>query len=127
MVLTAAARQAKQLGDPSCLVSKAAAATSLSKTGTAPSTVAGNPYGDARGAAREGSAGASRLADQGRGDQRRQGDKWAGKAAGTRLVLVSVGGGRRAPSAGAGRRTTDNPLPVLVLELVGWGDRKLGG
>ena len=46
MVLTAAARQAKQLGNPSCLVSKAAAATSLSKTGTAQSAVAGNRYGD---------------------------------------------------------------------------------
>jgi hypothetical protein len=110
MVLTAAARQAKQLGNPSCLVSKAAAATSLSKTGTSPSAAARNRYGDARGAAREGSAGASWLADQGRGDQRRQGDKWAGKAAGTRLVLVYVGGGRRGPSASADRPTTGNPL-----------------
>jgi hypothetical protein len=35
-------------------------------------------------------------------DNTRQGDKLAGKSAGTRLVLVSVGGGRRGPSAGAG-------------------------
>jgi hypothetical protein len=110
MVLTAAARQAKQLGNPSCLVSKAAAASSLSKTGTAPSAVAGNRYGDARGAAREGSAGTRRLADQGRGDQRRQGDKRDGKAAGLRPDLVSVGGGRRGPSVGAGRPTAGNPL-----------------
>jgi len=110
MVLTAAARQAKQLGNPSCLVSKVAAASSLSKTGTAPSAVAGNRYGDARGAAREGSAGTRRLADQGRGDQRRQGDKRDGKAAGLRPDLVSVGGGRRGPSVGAGRPTAGNPL-----------------
>ena len=110
MVLTAAARQAKQLGNPSCLVSKAAAATSLSKTGTAPSAGAGNRYGDAWGAAREGSASASWPADQDRGDRRRQGDKRAGKGAGTRLALVSVGGGRQGPSAGACRPTTDNPL-----------------
>jgi hypothetical protein len=117
MALTAAARQAKQLGNPSCLVSKAATATSLSTTSTAPSAVVGNRYGDAWGAARGGSAGASWLAVQRRGDQRRQGDKRAGKAAGTRLVLVSVGGGWRGPSAGAGRPTTSN----LVLELAGLG------
>jgi hypothetical protein len=78
MVLTAAARQAKQLGNPSCLVSKAAAATSLSKTGTAPSAVAGNRYGDARGAAREGSAGASRPADRRPTSTRRQAG-WQGR------------------------------------------------
>ena len=115
MVLTAAARQAKQLGNPSCLVSKVAAASSLSKTGTAPSAVAGNRYGDARGAARAlahagtRGAGTRRLARQGRRDQRRQGGKRTGKAAGPRPVLVS-GGGRRGPLAGAGRPTDGNPL-----------------
>jgi hypothetical protein len=107
---TWAARQAKQLGNPSCLVSKAAATSSLPQTGTAPSAGAGNRYGDAWGAAREGSAGTRRPADQGRGDQRRQGDKRTGKAAGPRLVLVSVGGGRWGPLAGAGRPTAGNPL-----------------
>jgi hypothetical protein len=81
------ARQTSQQGNPSCLVSKAATATSSSTTGTAPSAATACRYGDARGAARGGRAGASRLAAQGRGDQRRQGDKLDGKAAGTRLVL----------------------------------------
>ena len=66
-------------------------------------------HGDARGAAREGSAGTCRPARQGRGDQRRQGGKRTGKAAGPRPVLVS-GGRRRGPLAGAGRSTAGNPL-----------------
>jgi hypothetical protein len=86
------ARQTSQLGNPRCLVSKAATATSSSTTGTAPSAVVVRRYGDTRGAARGGNAGPSRLAAQGRGGQRRQGDKLAGKSAGTRVVLVSVGG-----------------------------------
>ena len=86
------ARQTSQLGKSSCLVSKAATTTSSSTTGTAPSAVVVRRYGDTRGAARGGNAGPSRLAAQGRGGQRRQGDKLAGKSAGTRVVLVSVGG-----------------------------------
>jgi hypothetical protein len=61
---TWAARQAKQLGNPSCLDSKAATASSLPQTGIAPSAGAGNRHGDARGAAREGSAGTRRPANQ---------------------------------------------------------------
>jgi hypothetical protein len=107
------ARQTSQQANPinSCLVLKAANAASSSMTGTAPSDVAANRYGDTRRAAREGSAGARRLAAQGRGDQRRQGDKLASKSAGSRLVLVSLGGRRWGPSASAGRSTTVNPLP----------------
>ena len=126
MVLTAAARQAKQLGNPSCLVSKAAAATSLSKTGTAPSAGAGNRYGDAWGAAREGSASASWPADQDRGDRRRQGDKRAGKGAGTRLALVSVGGG--AAGAVGWRLPADDRQPAAswCSSFSAWGTGCLG-
>jgi hypothetical protein len=46
------ARQTSQLGNPSCLVSKAATATSSSTTRTAPSAVVGRRYGDAQGVAR---------------------------------------------------------------------------
>ena len=117
---THAALQAK-LGNPS-FASKAAAASSLSQIcldciwdrqvrnmGQPLPLPLSVRHGDARGAAREGSAGTRRLARQGRGDQRRQGGKRTGKAAGPRPVLVS-GGGRRGPSVGAGRPTAGNPL-----------------
>jgi hypothetical protein len=81
-----AARQTSQQGNPSCLVSKAATTTSSSTTGTAPSAVVACQYRDARGAARGSNAGASRLVAQGRGDQRRHGDKLAGKATGTPIL-----------------------------------------
>ena len=84
-------------------------------------------HGDARGAAREGSAGTCRPAHQGRGDQRRQGGKRTGKAAGPRPVLVSDGG-RRGPLAGVGRPTAGNPLrpgarACRLGELAAWGVR----
>jgi hypothetical protein len=117
---THAALQAKW-GNP-CFASKAAAASSLSQIcldciWNRQCRNMGQPlplplsvrHGDARGAAREGSAGTCRPARQGRGDQRRQGGKRTGKAAGPRPVLVS-GGGRRGPLAGAGRPTAGNPL-----------------
>ena len=84
-------------------------------------------HGDARGAATEGSAGTCRPARQGRGDQRRQGGKRTGKAAGPRPVLVS-GGRRRGPLVGAGRPTAGNPLrpgarACRLGELAAWGVR----
>jgi hypothetical protein len=97
-------------GNPSYLVPKAIPVTSSSTADTAPSAADASRYEDARRAARGGTAGASRLAAQGRGDQRRQGDKLAGKAAGTRRIIVFAGGGWRGPSAGAGRSTANNPL-----------------
>jgi hypothetical protein len=115
---TWAARQAK-LGNPS-FGSKAASASSLSQFSS--DLIWNRPVGlffhlselslrhdDARGAATEDSAGTCRPVYQGRGDQRRQGGKRTGKAAGPRPVLVS-GGGRRGPLAGAGRPTAGNPL-----------------
>ena len=46
------ARQTSQLGNPSCIVSKAVTATSSSTTRIAPFAVVSRRYGDARGAAR---------------------------------------------------------------------------
>jgi hypothetical protein len=65
---------------------------------------------EARRAAKGGKAGGRQPASKGRGFQRRQGDKRAGKGAGKRLASVVAGGGRRGPSAGAGRPATRNPL-----------------
>jgi hypothetical protein len=84
---------------------------------------------DVRGAATGGDAGGRRPAAKGRGDHRRQGDKLAGKATGTRLAFVVAGRGRRVPSAGTGRPAASNPLHfgARAAELVGRGDRLLGG
>ena len=64
----------------------------------------------ARRAAKGGKAGGRQPASKGRGVQRRQGDKRAGKGVGKRLASVIAGGGRRGPSAGAGRSATRNTL-----------------
>ena len=64
----------------------------------------------ARGAVRGGDAGTSQLAAQGRGDRLGSSVELSGKAAGKHVASVSVGGGRRGPSAGAGRPTTNNSL-----------------
>jgi hypothetical protein len=64
---------------------------------------------DAWSAAKGGDAGGRGLAVEGRGDQQGQGDKLAGTDAGTRVVSVVAGGGRRGPPAGAGRPAARNP------------------
>jgi hypothetical protein len=113
LIGVAQSTKARQQGDgnPSCLIkSKATIATSLSKSDAVLCAADARRHGAARGAARDGKSGVSRFVAQGRGDQRRQGDKLAGKAAGTRLVSVFAGGGRRGPSAGASRPAANNPL-----------------
>jgi hypothetical protein len=111
MALTAAARQAKQQTNPSCLASTAVTATS-SPTAAAVTTTADacKRDGAARGAATGGNSGVSRLASQGRRDQHGQYDERAGKSAGTQVVFVSDGGGRRGPSAGDNRSAAGNTL-----------------
>ena len=64
----------------------------------------------ARGAVRGGDAGTSQLAAQGRGDRLGSSVELSGKAAGKHVASVSVGGGRRGPSAGAGRPAANNSL-----------------
>jgi hypothetical protein len=77
---------------------------------TATSAVdAGKRDEDARGAAKGGEAGGRQCAAKGRGVQHRQADKLADTDAGKRVVSVVAGGGRRGPSAGAGRPTARNP------------------
>jgi hypothetical protein len=111
MVLTEAARRAKQQGNPSCLALTAAIAASSPMSEAVPITAdACKRDGAARGAATGGNAGVSQLAAQGRGDRQGQGDERAGKAAGTRDVLAFAGGGRRGPSAGARRPAAGNSL-----------------
>ena len=111
MALTAAARQAKQQTNPSCLASTAVTATTSPTADAVPITAeACKRDGAARGAATRGNAGASRLASQGRGDQQGQDDEHAGKAVGTQGVFVSDGGGRRGPSAGDNRAAAGNTL-----------------
>jgi hypothetical protein len=65
---------------------------------------------DARGAAKGGEVGARRLAAKGRRVHHRQGDKRAGKVAGTRIASVFAGGGWLGPPAGAGRPVARNSL-----------------
>jgi hypothetical protein len=106
MVLTAAKRQAEQRGSPRCLTLSdhqgTATATSSSTADTAsPATNACKRDEAARGVARGGDAGASRLAAQGRGDQHGQGDDCEGKDAGTPNTSVFAGGGLRGSSGGA--------------------------
>ena len=111
MVLTEAARQAKQQANPSCLALTAATATSSPTADAVPITAdARKRDGAARGAAMGGDAGTSRLASQGRGDRQGQGDERAGKAAGARDVFAFAGGRRRGPSAGARRPAAGNSL-----------------
>ena len=113
MIEVARLTNARQQGDgnPSCLIkSKTTIANSLSKSDAALSAADARRHGTARGVARGGKSGVSRFVTQGRGDQRRQGNKLAGKDAGTRLVSIFVRGGRRGPLAGAGRPAARNPL-----------------
>jgi hypothetical protein len=81
---------------------------------------------EARRAAKGGDAGGRQLAAEGRGVQRRQGDKLAGTDAGKRLASVVDGGGRRGPSAGAGRPAAANPprpgaRAGQLVGLAAWG------
>jgi hypothetical protein len=125
MVSTTAARQAKQLGNPSSLVSKAAAAASLSKTGTASSAFAANRYGDARGAARGvvlAQAGLPTEASETNVDKATSGLARPPARDLSGSWLVGGGGGRRL--ALASRRPATRCAPVL--ELAGLGDRLLG-
>jgi hypothetical protein len=70
MVLTEAARQTKQQGNPSCLALTAATATSSPTVDAVPITAdACKRDGAARGATTGGNAGASHLAAQGCGDR----------------------------------------------------------
>ena len=99
-------------------VSKPAASVSVGRgrrelpTGTGQPAAANTsrPGGaHAWGVAKGGDAGGRQLAAKGRGDQHRQGDKLAGTGAGKRLASFVDGGGRRGPSAGAGRPAATNP------------------
>jgi hypothetical protein len=81
---------------------------------------------ESRRAAKGCKAGGRQPASKGRGVQRRQGDKRAGKAVGKRLASVVAGGGRRGPSAGAGRPTARNPLRPSARAGRS-GDRRLEG
>ena len=111
MALTAAARQVKQQGNPSCLALTAVTATSSPTVAAVPTTAdACKRDGAARRVATGGNSGVSRLASQGRGDQQGQDDERAGKASGTQVVLVSDGGGRRGPSVGDYRPAAGNTL-----------------
>jgi hypothetical protein len=65
---------------------------------------------DMQGAAKGGDAGGRQLAAKGRGDQPRQGGRFAGKAAGKPTTSVRVGRGWCGPSTGAGRPATANTL-----------------
>jgi hypothetical protein len=111
MERAAAARQAR---DHRSLVLTTATATFGSPTvrqTSAPSAVDRRKRDEvARGAVRGGDAGTSQLAAQGRGDRLGSSVELSGKAAGKHVASVSVGGGRRGPSAGAGRPTTNNSL-----------------
>ena len=111
MERAAAARQAR---DHRSLVLTIATATFGSPTvrqTSAPSAVDRRKRDEvARGAVRGGDAGTSQLAAQGRGDRLGSSVELSGKAAGKHVASVSVGGGRRGPSAGAGRPTTNNSL-----------------
>jgi hypothetical protein len=122
MALTAAARQAKQLGNPSCLVSKAATATSSSTTGTAPSAAIVRRYGDARGAARGGGGGTMQaqpgLAPKAAETNVDKATSWLASPPARDLSLsLLVGGCEGHRLALAGRRLATRC--VLVLELAG--------